>query len=628
MASLGFYFARLEARGRDRATATLSFHPGLNVISGASDTGKSYLLDCLDYMTGGGTAPKDIEESKGYESLWLEIRDWENNPYTLERSLRGGDFRLYRLPLSELGTDSVGEELKAKHRQDASDSLSAFLLTLCGLGSKRIRKNARNETRSVSFRDMAHLCIINEERIYTTKSPVHATGQHTNRTAEESFFRFLLTGVDDSSVIIQEDEREAQALRRAKIQALEEMVATCESNLTLITPAPNEVQTQLVKTQQTIDELATTLSVDRSQLRESSIRQQQLWEQIQKSQARQQILARLLNRFKLLERHYTSDLERLRAIGEASHYLSDLPTVKCPICGSNAPWNRPGRKDGVDLSQVQLACESESRRIELLQQDLARTMEDVQREAQEVERSLSRNQRSYDRVVEQIDRELIPAGAINKSELNELLVTRSQLERAQSLVEQIVKMRVQIEELGREEKATKRRASSDDQPTSARTSETEKFCKVVEKLLEEWNFPDRGRVTFSEDNQDLVINGQDRKSHGKGIRALTYSAFIVSLLRFCRKQKSPHTGFVVMDSCLVAYREPDTSAEVRQLKVKDAFYASLSKLSKTMQVIVFENEEPPTALVPKVNHIHFSKIRDDRTRYGFFPPLPIVADGD
>ena len=204
----------------------------------------------------------------------------------------------------------------------------------------------------------------------------------------------------------------------------------------------------------------------------------------------------------------------------------------------------------------------------------------------------------------------------------------SRLEQAQGLVEQIAKMRAQLEELGREDTATRRRARSDEQPTSARTSETEAFCKVVEKILEEWNFPDRGRVTFSEDNQDLVINGQDRKSHGKGICALTYSAFIVSLLRFCRKQRSPHTGFVVMDSCLVAYREPDTSAAVQQLKVKDAFYASLAKFKKKMQVIVFENEEPPTSLVPKINHIHFSKTRDGRARYGFFPPLPIVPDSE
>jgi hypothetical protein len=255
-------------------------------------------------------------------------------------------------------------------------------------------------------------------------------------------------------------------------------------------------------------------------------------------------------------------------------------------------------------------------------------MEDVQGEAEEVARSLSRDQRSYDRLVEQIDGELIPAGAVNKSELNEFLATRSRLEKAQGLVEQIATMRAQLEELGREDTTLRRRVRSDEQPTSVRTSETEAFCKIIEKILEEWSFPDRGRVTFSEDNQDLVIDGQDRKSHGKGIRALTYSAFVVSLLRFCRKRKSPHTGFVIMDSCLVAYREPDTSVAVQQRKVKDAFYRSLAEFKKKMQVIVFENEEPPTSLGSKINHIRFSKIRDDRARYGFFPPLPIVPDSE
>lgn len=626
MPTLGFYFTRLEARGRDRPVATLDLSRGLNVVSGASDTGKSYLLDCLDYMTGSSTPPKEIEESRGYETLWLEIHDWDKTPYTFERSLRGGDFRLYRSLLSDVNADTPGEELKGKHRHDSEDSLSVFLLKLCGLDDKWIRKNARGETRSVSFRDMAHLSIINEERIYTTQSPVHGTGQNTNRTAEESFFRFLLTGIDDSSIISQEDDRDAQALRRAKLQALEEIIAASEATLSQLTSAPAEIHSQLFRIQQSVDEMTTTVSVDRTQLRESSIRRKELWEQIQKAEGRHQVLSRLIDRFKLLDRHYASDLDRLYAIEEAGRYLTELPTMECPLCGASAPWNRGERQDGVNLEMIQQACERESRRTELLQQDLARTMADVESELEEVARGLSRDRRSYDRIVAQIDSELVPASAVNKVDLDDLLNKRSQLEHAQALAEQIAKLRIQHEELGRENNATRRRTRQDELATSARTSETEAYCKVVEKLLEEWNFPDRGRVTFSEDNQDLVINGQDRKSHGKGIRALTYSAFVVSLLRYCRKKKYPHPGFVVMDSSLVAYREPDTSTEVQQLNVKEAFYTSLAGFKKKMQVIVFENEDPPVSLASKINHVHFSKTRGRGVRYGFFPPTATAAD--
>jgi len=71
----------------------LIFRPGLNVISGASNTGKSYLLQCLDFAMGSGHPPKQITESLGYETVVLEIEDRSGAYHNLERSLSGGDIR-------------------------------------------------------------------------------------------------------------------------------------------------------------------------------------------------------------------------------------------------------------------------------------------------------------------------------------------------------------------------------------------------------------------------------------------------------------------------------------------------------------------------------------------------------
>jgi len=88
-------------------------------------------------------------------------------------------------------------------------------------------------------------------------------------------------------------------------------------------------------------------------------------------------------------------------------------------------------------------------------------------------------------------------------------------------------------------------------------------------------------VVFSEDDQDLVISGQPRISHGKGVRALTCSAFVLGLLIHRRAKQLPHPSVVLLDSPLVAYREPDSpsDAEDQQLRkagVKEAFYRSLA----------------------------------------------------
>jgi len=48
----GIYFTKIAALGTDKPIADCTLKKGLNVISGASETGKSYLMDCMDYILG------------------------------------------------------------------------------------------------------------------------------------------------------------------------------------------------------------------------------------------------------------------------------------------------------------------------------------------------------------------------------------------------------------------------------------------------------------------------------------------------------------------------------------------------------------------------------------------------
>ena len=153
------------------------------------------------------------------------------------------------------------------------------------------------------------------------------------------------------------------------------------------------------------------------------------------------------------------------------------------------------------------------------------------------------------------------------------------------------------------------------------TSEMEPFAICVQEILSAWRYPEHGRVVFSEDNQDIVIGGQDRVSHGKGVRALTCAAFITGILRYCGKIDLPHPGLVVLDSPLVAYKDPDTSgsgsARLRQAGVKDAFFRTLADGFCPGQVIVLENEDPPPDVSSRIEHYHFSKTNSGR--YGLLP---------
>ena len=88
-----------------------------------------------------------------------------------------------------------------------------------------------------------------------------------------------------------------------------------------------------------------------------------------------------------------------------------------------------------------------------------------------------------------------------------------------------------------------------------------RILKTVEKILNEWHFPDATDVYFDEGKRDVVIGGRLRGSRGAGLCAITYSAFTIALFEFCRSRNMPHPGFVILDSPLIAYKEPKADDE-------------------------------------------------------------------
>lgn len=83
MMKSGYRINKLRIIGESVDKAEIIFHPGVNVITGPSQTGKTYVFQCINYMLGSSKPPKKIKESRAYSSIYLEIADCQNIFYTL-----------------------------------------------------------------------------------------------------------------------------------------------------------------------------------------------------------------------------------------------------------------------------------------------------------------------------------------------------------------------------------------------------------------------------------------------------------------------------------------------------------------------------------------------------------------
>ncbi len=176
-----------------------------------------------------------------------------------------------------------------------------------------------------------------------------------------------------------------------------------------------------------------------------------------------------------------------------------------------------------------------------------------------------------------------------------------------------------------EARRTKLDANPDGQPGSAvadgdlSTMVAEEFAVQVETVLKAWNFPGAERVHFDAKSRDLIIAGKARGARGKGLRAITHAGFTIGLLDYCKVKDTPHPGFVILDSPLLAYRAPEGKEDdLRGTDLDERFYDYLAGLPEDRQVIIVENVDPPAAIKARPQVIMFSG-NPHTGRYGFFP---------
>jgi hypothetical protein len=151
------------------------------------------------------------------------------------------------------------------------------------------------------------------------------------------------------------------------------------------------------------------------------------------------------------------------------------------------------------------------------------------------------------------------------------------------------------------------------------TMVAEEFAQQVETVLKAWSFPGAERVHFDAKSRDVIIAGKARGARGKGLRAITHAAFTIGLLDYCKLKSTPHPGFVILDSPLLAYRAPEgTEDDLRGTDLDERFYDYLAGLPDDRQVIIVENVDPPAAIKAKAQVEMFSG-NPHTGRYGFFP---------
>ncbi|WP_331718810.1 hypothetical protein OG851_43055 (plasmid) [Streptomyces sp. NBC_00161] len=598
----------LTSVGPDKPLATVEFGPNLTVVYGASESGKSYIVEAIDYMLG-ATKLKPIREAEGYTHILLGLRTENGDVTTLCRELGGNKVDVFDTDIRTLPAAAPTHRLSVKHSPKADNNLSRHLLKILGVDGRRVLKSAtQGQLRTLSFRDLAHLCVISDTRMADPRSPVLASGQNTAAPAEKSTFKLLLTGEDEAERPAGASDVEKK-VGRGRIDLLNQLITETQSNLAIQVSEP-ELHAQLGRLEEALAAATAANGELVTQRFDLVGRGRALSSQATANRERAGELRTLLGRFGLLRQQYESDIDRLRMVAEAGSLLGYFfREGPCVFCGAALEHQQPDHQL-AETEHLQVAVAAETRKTTDLHADLITTMEDLEEQLGQLEdeyAAFTTASSVLSTELRLLDERLTPLQGDAKA----LLTARSQIQTDMALHAQIQRLENMKATL-----SSVTPAPAPIGPDGIPAVDVADFESTVREVLTAWQVPGNNHVTYDQKTAEISVGDRPRSSRGRGMRSIIHAAFTVALARYTASRSLPHPGFVVLDSPLLTYREPDEDDIKIPYDVGAHFYRMLQD-DFSAQVIIVENVDPPRDLSGQATLYPFHT--PGAERLGFYP---------
>ncbi|MER9863004.1 hypothetical protein [Mesorhizobium sp. M0185] len=620
-----FILRRLAFTGPDRLAVYLDFAPGLTVVWGGSQAGKSFAVKALDYMFGGGSALPGLAEAVAYDRCWLEIDVPKSGRITLARSLSKGGYDLFEGEFEQaLGRKS--DRTLAENHTTKKESLSTFLLGELGVGDTEIARTQTGDKATFTIRHFASYLFTEETPMIAEESPIVVDRQSSD-TFNKNVLKFILTGVDDKSMVKVPDTKQQRQTNAGRIEIVEEMLNTAVAELAAMYPDVEDLT--ILKLDEQAERLDATLKTFRSNLAAGhsaldalSMERRRLVSERDELTERADEAVLTIERFELLATSFASDIRRLMMLEEGAAALMAGAKRPCVLCGAD-PEHQHVEHGFEAVETSQKAVSAELRKVRAESAGLTKAITSLQAEVIGMRRRIASLSGDIEVKDEQIEtaRE---AAVKTRDQYEGIDVARKKLHDATSVERRISGLRVRQAELL---KFKTKGVAKGSVAVGVGTVVGDELAAAVEDIFRKWKYPGDPRITFHEQTHDILLNGKQRNANGKGVRALLNAAFKIGVMDVCRKRELPHPGILVLDSPLLSYRDPLKSkhkelssdeATVAAAGLNVHFYNYLIERCDEAQFIIIENQDPPFPLPDGVLEHVFAGEHGNAGKRGLF----------
>lgn len=588
-----FRIQELLVTGRNKTPSKVSFSDGLNIICGPSNTGKTYIVSCIDYVFGSKTLP--FPPTTGYDTITLKLR--KNNDFLiLTRKLKGTGVDVNtNIPNIESG----------RYSSSGKRTLNSLFLKLLGMNTApTIISSQEFKTQKLSWRNILHVALITEERVIR-KASVLMPEQKTAETPTISALTYLATGEDFQGLSSNESLSIAKAKREAIESYIWEEIELIHKRQAELKQGSKDSATTSFNTE--IDQIAQELATIQERITTSIQNNQALLGKISKLNEQLAECTIMKKRYQNLKSQYTSDLERLNFIVDSSINDPGPQTRNCPFCSSSVTV-----KDSTDYI---LSAQSEYKRVNLQLKDLSDTMVSIDSEITSLETHLEESMLDYKNAETLINQELKPCADKLKEQLDKYQTAIRISTEISVLDNQAEQMVAKVSQIINEEDSNVFFKVKDHIPDNMIEFENIYWPDT----LTQCGFEDFQTAIFDKRTMDVIVNGQPKDSFGKGYRAYLNTLNSLGIILYLKNRGKYSLPFLIVDSPILSLKEKVQSSETVSSPMRTQLFKMLKKCQNDLQIIVIENEIPSIDY-SDVQIIEFTKSKNNG-RYGFLMDL-------
>ena len=354
---------------------SVNFHEGVNIIYGDSATGKSSILNLIDYLLGAKTFSlyPEIESSGRYCLLDVTLN---SQRYTIKRDLFDA---LIPIEVYPCAVDLIEQYAARKYNPSFSSSsqyndmefYSEFLFTALGYNNVKIKESpTKDDSRlaRLSFRDLFKFCYVDQDDLGSKifLQPENYALQTKNAEVFKYIFNALDSQISDVQQNIATRTQRRNELDR-KFKSVSEFLRESDfGSMSTLDSLVDNVDQKILEIEKQILNLNTRLTSDNDLYRalHSTITQITLDKRslIQRQQENQT----KVERFTRLKNDYLIDIAKFRASVSARKSIGDIPEeiTLCPICDNNLNVGFAAQRfDMVSIDKINYEINSLNSRV-------------------------------------------------------------------------------------------------------------------------------------------------------------------------------------------------------------------------------------------------------------------------